>query len=493
MENILRGKYQLIDGVPRRIQGGQGTIHYAKDLSSSIDKTYIVKQFTPRYDCDDQLQVAKRLFVQEAEILQQLGSHSQIPQIFDYFEEDEQFFLVQELIEGQNLQQELEEKKYFTESETIDFLKNTLEVLKFVHQNSYIHRDIKPANLIRNKYDNKIYLIDFGAVKEKIKPENLDDQGNFTLTVAIGTPGYLPDEQKLGKPEFCSDIYALGMVAIQALTQIHPGNLSYDQDGNPLWRDRLPTSDYNFNPEFIELINKMVRCNYRERYQSSREVLRDLENLVDSPSPVKSGKIEINKQEINSIDRDINNQKPQKWCENKLFLPIILGLGTTFIGVAAFFLASKAPVPREDTYINANYGIKVEYPQNWTIQETDDPLYPGIIFLSPEENNTDNFLEQVKFSVERLSIILSLNEYTEEAIKEIATSNSIIEPPKKITVANREGRKVIYQGQDGLKRLEVWTIRNQKAYIATYTAETDKFGKFSKQADKIIQSLEIGY
>ena len=484
MQSTLRDKYQLIDGLPGGVKGGQGTIYYVKDITSSIEKIYIVKQFTPRYYNDYQLQVAKRLFIQEAKILQKLGSHSQIPQIFDYFEEKEQFFLVQELIEGQNLKQELDDKKYLTESETIDILKDVLEVLHFVHQNNYIHRDIKPSNLIRNKHDHKIYLIDFGAVKEKIKPENLDNQGNFTLTIAIGTPGYMPDEQKLGKPKFCSDIYALGMVAIQAITGLHPGELPYDKDGNSIWRDHLLTSNYHFNPEFLSLIDRMVCCNYQERYQSVVEVLKDLKKL-------ETNSLEIEKSDNPSVS-DLNTQQTNKKSNNQHFLRTTLGLGATIIGIAAIFLVSENIFTEKYvSYENSNYGIKVERPQNWSIQEEDDFVNPGIIFLSPEENNADNFREKVKFSVEQLSTPLSLNEYTEQAVREIKSPNSIIKQPKNITLANREGRKVIYQGKDGMKRMEVWALKNQKAYILTYTAEPNKFKKFSKQADTIIQSLNI--
>ena len=490
MHNTLRGKYQLIDGVPGKVQGGQGTIYYARDITSSIDKTYIVKQFTPRYDNDYQLQVAKRLFIQEAKILQKLGSHSQIPQIFDYFEEDEQFFLVQELIDGKNLQQELEEKQYLTESETINLLKDTLEVLNFVHQNNYIHRDIKPSNLIRNKYDNKIYLIDFGAVKEKIKPENLDAKGNFTLTIAIGTSGYLPNEQKLGRPEFCSDIYALGMVAIQALTGTHPGELAFDQDSNPLWRDRLPTSNYNFNPNFISLINRMVRGNYRERYQSVNEVLQDLNNL--DTSNFKLDETETNQNGSEPTEPDINDPKIGKKNNNQLLIWLAIGLGITIVGITAILIIVRTLLRQQYIYYeNANYGIAVTQPEDWSVQVEDDFLNPGIIFLSPPENDADDFQEKVKLSIENLSLPLSLNEYTEQAVKEITNSNLLIEPPKPITLAHREGRKVIYQGQDNKKRLEVWMLKNQKAYIVTYTAESDKFQKFFPQAEKIIQSLEV--
>ena len=181
-----------------------------------------------------------------------------------------------------------------------------------------------------------------------------------------------------------------------------------------------------------------------------------------------------------------------KKSNNKLFVWITLGLGTIIAGIFTIFLVPKPSLSEKYvSYENSDYKIKIERPQKWMIQEEDGPPYPGIIVISPQENNTDNFQEQVKFSVEQLDFPYSLNEYTDETIGEIEKSNSIIEKPKKITLANREGRKVIYQGKDGRKRLQVWAIKNQKAYIVTYTAEPDKFKKFSKQADTIIQSLEI--
>ena len=136
-------------------------------------------------------------------------------------------------------------------------------------------------------------------------------------------------------------------------------------------------------------------------------------------------------------------------------------------------------------------GIKLKRTKNWSIQQKDDFLKPGIILFSSEENNADNFREQVKVSVENLSTPLSLEEYTEQAVKEIEHYNSIIESPKDITLANRKGKKVIYQEQNGIKHLEVRTMKNHKIYIITYTEEPEKFNKFLKPADKIIQFLTI--
>ncbi|MEM8832383.1 MAG: protein kinase, partial [Cyanobacteria bacterium P01_G01_bin.19] len=148
--------------------GGFGAIYVARDTFSAIGGNYIVKHFAPNYSNQAQWETAMRLFRQESDSLQELGNHPQIPRIYDFFEEDSNFFLVQELIEGQTLEQELARVKYLSPAKAIELLTQTLEVLRFVHDSGYIHRDIKPANLIINRFDRRIFLIDFGAVKEKI-------------------------------------------------------------------------------------------------------------------------------------------------------------------------------------------------------------------------------------------------------------------------------------------------------------------------------------
>jgi eukaryotic-like serine/threonine-protein kinase len=461
----LRDKYQIIDRLST--QGGQATVYYAQDLSSSIDKIYIVKEFTPKYDDEFQFKVGKRLFKQEAKILQRLGSHSQISQIFDYFEELGQFFLVQEFIDGNNFQQELDLKKRLTETEAIDFLKDILPVLEFVHQNNYIHRDIKPSNLIRNKVDRKIYLIDFGGVKEKIKSENIDSQGNSNRTIAIGTPGYMPHEQWNGQPEFCSDLYALGMVVIQALTGVYPNTLIRDENNKLVWRDRLP-DNYKFNSNFLNLIDKTICFNCRERYQSAEEILRDITS--------------------DRLDRTITETKKNK-SSNKTKI-LFVGLGITAIGIAAILLGNL----QEEKYLtheDNHYGIKLDYPEQWSMQEDDNFLTPGLVFVSPLENDRDKFQEKVKVSVEELETPLSLNEYTEKSLIEIKKSNSIVQQPQNITLANREGRQVIYLDNDGNKHLEMWTLKDGKVYLVNYTAEENKFDRFLGKVQKMIRSLQI--
>ena len=156
-------------------------------------------------------------------MLGKLGSHDQIPRLLAHIEENQQFYLVQEYIDGQELSEEITPGKQWSEDPTIALLQDILEVLVWVQENKAIHRDLKPANIMRRR-DGKIVLIDFGAVKE-IGSQILNSQGQVPSTMIIGTPGYMPIEQFNCSPSLCSDIYAVGMIAIQALTGISPTNL----------------------------------------------------------------------------------------------------------------------------------------------------------------------------------------------------------------------------------------------------------------------------
>jgi CHASE2 domain-containing sensor protein len=132
-------------------------------------------------------------------------------------------------------------------------------------------RDLKPDNIIRSDRDGKLVLIDFGAVKE-INPQL---PGEANMTIAIGTRGYTPPEQYAGKPNYSSDIYALGTIAIEAITHTHPRDLPVDETtGEIQWRDLATVSD-----RLALILDKMVAYHFMYRYQSAREVLTDLETV----------------------------------------------------------------------------------------------------------------------------------------------------------------------------------------------------------------------
>ena len=293
---VLDGRYKLIKQIGA---GGFGHTFIARDMRRPGSPPCVVKQLKPASDDPNFIREARRLFNTEAETLEKLGNHDQIPQLLAYFEEDKQFFLVQEFVEGQSLYDELKASlpdvsdlenasqerllaelanidapardKQLSEVEVLKILKDVLEVLEFVHSEGVIHRDIKPDNLIRRKKDQKIILIDFGAVKAMQDANTklaADEKGESRFTVTIGTPGYMPSEQCAGRPTYNSDIYALGMVAIKAITGYGPTDLPTDlATGELVWRDKAQVSN-----GLAMVLTRMVRYHYTQRYQSVRDV-----------------------------------------------------------------------------------------------------------------------------------------------------------------------------------------------------------------------------
>ena len=268
---ILRNRYQIIKDLGG---GGFGDTYLAKDLDLPGKPHCVVKHLKSKDNRPAVLNLARRWFDTEAKVLYNLGNQSpQIPRLFAHFEENGQFYLVQEFIDGHNLNTEIIPGKKLSESSVITLLKDILEVLVVAHEhqpNAVIHRDIKPANLMRRRQDGKIILIDFGAVKE-INQLIVNVNGEIATTIAIGTRGYMPSEQAKGKPKLCSDVYAVGMTGIQALTGILPHQLQEDPNTREvIWRHLVP----KIEPKFAAVLDKMVRDHFNQRYQNAREALQ---------------------------------------------------------------------------------------------------------------------------------------------------------------------------------------------------------------------------
>ena len=281
MNRILLGdRYQIINTLGA---GGMGQTYVAEDTQRPGNPKCVVKQLKPANDDPNFLVIASRLFVGEAEMLEKLGKHDQIPQLLAHFERDGEFYLVQEFIDGQPLSAELPLGQRWAEADVVALLKDILVILEFIHGQGVIHRDIKPDNIMRRKQDRKLVLIDFGAVKQ-VRMQQTTAVGQVSVTVAIGTPGYMPTEQSSGKPRPSSDIYALGMVAIQALTGLVPSQLREDEDGEVIWRDQAEVSD-----GLATVLTMMTRHYFKHRYQSASEILKVLNNLNSSKSVVNPG------------------------------------------------------------------------------------------------------------------------------------------------------------------------------------------------------------
>jgi CHASE2 domain-containing sensor protein/predicted Ser/Thr protein kinase len=263
---LLDGRYQVEHTLGA---GGFGVTYLARDNKRPGKPQCVIKQLVPARRDANFVNLARRLFNTEAEILSKLGHHPQIPHLLAYFEHQQEFYLVQEFIDGTTLDRELEgATQAWSEEQVLDLLRQLLPVLGFIHSQYVIHRDLKPGNIIRDRHQGKLVLIDFGAVKE-IQPQITDEQN---VTISIGTRGYTPPEQYAGQPNYTSDIYALGSIAIEALTNTQPRYLPVDETtGNLIWQDLATVT-----PALALVLNKMVAYHFRDRYQSATAVLMDL-------------------------------------------------------------------------------------------------------------------------------------------------------------------------------------------------------------------------
>jgi serine/threonine-protein kinase len=279
-EAILAGRYQIVKPLGG---GGFGQTFLARDLQLPNQPACVVKQLKLQLLKPQELAIAKRLFDSEAKTLHDLGVHDQIPRLFAHFEQNGEFYLVQEYVEGQTLESEIGAGKQWQQAQLISSLYDILQVLAFVHSCQVIHRDIKPANLIRRRSDRKIVLIDFGAVKA-LNPDSLErfmQDENQTRSVVVGSLVYMPNEQLAGQPKFCSDVYALGIMCLQAFTGLSFRELPKDKQTNE-YSCALAVAQVNLkiNSGLAAIIDKMVRYDYRQRYHDATEALLALENLL---------------------------------------------------------------------------------------------------------------------------------------------------------------------------------------------------------------------
>jgi serine/threonine protein kinase len=283
MESVMIG--QLLDGRYRIAsklgEGGFGHTYLAHDTRIPNEPLCVVKHLKPASSDREYLKVANRLFTSEAQTLAQLGSHDRIPRLLAYFEEAGEFYLVEEFVEGRSLDLELVRGYRLSDTQVFQILDDLLSVVEYTHSHGVIHRDIKPDNIIRRRSDGKLVLIDFGAIKQV--QTQLNQEGQTAATVAIGTLGYMPSEQSQGKPRPNSDLYAIGVIGIQALTGLPPRELQEDyQTGELIWQHLVPNKS-----GLVDVLAKMTRYHYKDRYESAAEIRQLLATLGDRKLPTQ--------------------------------------------------------------------------------------------------------------------------------------------------------------------------------------------------------------
>ena len=285
MPQILAGRY-----IPQQLlgKGGFGAAYLACDRHTTKLRKCVVKQFQPPDHLNEKtLNIAEELFTREAEVLESLGNeHPQIPDLYAFFplilseendSENEFFYLVQEFIDGETLEQEVQKKGHFNEAEVLEVLENMLQVLQFVHDHHSIHRDIKPSNIMRDR-QGKLYLLDFGAVKR------VTGAGTSPYSsTGIYSFGFAPPEQMQGRQVYPStDLYALAATCLRLLTG-KPIQELYDSYNNQwAWRRHTEISD-----NLATILERMLFATPKERFLSAQAVLNAIQD-----NPVSKATIE---------------------------------------------------------------------------------------------------------------------------------------------------------------------------------------------------------
>ena len=283
MPLILAGRYLTVKLLG---QGGFGAAFLALDRFTPTMRFCVVKQFQPTGNLNaQQLAIAEGLFEREATVLEQLGNkHEQIPDLYAFFplivdnpqagKPDQFFYLVQEFINGKNLEQELDRTGPFSESAVKIVLEEMLKVLNFVHSKGSIHRDIKPSNIMRDQ-EGKLYLLDFGAVKQ-IAAGNVPGGGS----TGIYSMGFAPPEQMSGNQVYpATDLYALGVTCLYLLTGKSAQDLYDPYHTTWNWRTYAPS----VSDRLGQVLDRLLLPAPKDRYQSAIEVLEALDKPVSSP------------------------------------------------------------------------------------------------------------------------------------------------------------------------------------------------------------------
>jgi tetratricopeptide (TPR) repeat protein len=303
--HFLDGHYQIL----KVLNDGEKAKTYLVEDVNLPGSQFIVKQLSHHSSNPQTLTILSRLFTSKVETLEKLGQEQdKIQKLIAYFEENEEFYIVKEFIPGNPLTDKIIQGQPMREDQVISLLSEILEILVIVHSLGVIHRNIKPANIIRRESDKKLVLVDISNFNEGINNNSENAE-------------YMPIEQVNGNVKYNSDIYALGIVAIAALLGLPENEISNLRNqknkltGEIVWRNK----NIKVNKKLAKIINKMVRFDYRKRYQYATEVLDDLKRLT-------------------------NVEVQQKQPDKKLLIVLTGIAGLITLGVGVWFLHSLKPI-----------------------------------------------------------------------------------------------------------------------------------------------------
>jgi eukaryotic-like serine/threonine-protein kinase len=251
-------------------QGGMGAALLATDKRVN-NKAVVIKELVSDSSDPDKIKEDERNFKQEMMTLAALR-HPLIPAVTDSFEESLRYFMVQDYVEGENLEECMERTRQpMKEREALGYASQVLDVLEYLARRTppIVHRDIKPANIIISEEDKRAHLVDFGIARADVVKNARRKQ-----TSALGTPGYAPPEQYQGNADPRSDLYALGATLHHLMTNRDP------RDYPPFSYPPARTVNPQLSPEVEQLLAKATNNDVTQRYQSAIAMKRDVDAIL---------------------------------------------------------------------------------------------------------------------------------------------------------------------------------------------------------------------
>ena len=262
-------------------QGGFGKTLLAEDGDKPSKPHCVIKVFAPQGQGD--LAKASELFHQEADRLDDLGHHDQIPELLAYAEQGNTQYIVQQFIPGLNLKDEVSRQGLWSVEQLRDLFLDLLPVLQFCHDRSVIHRDIKPQNIIRRATDNKLVLVDFGAAKYATSETQLVA---YTQT-GVGSAEFAAPEQVKRRTTYASDLYSLGVTGLHLLTGASPWDLESEENfGQWQWRSFVQAQGTVLDPKLADFIDRLIAKSLSDRFRSAAEALAVLAPHLVPSKPI---------------------------------------------------------------------------------------------------------------------------------------------------------------------------------------------------------------
>jgi serine/threonine protein kinase len=288
---VLVNRYQIQDVIGI---GGMGSVYRARDMHfPSVLKLVAVKEMINQAPDPLVRQTIVQNFEREANILVTLN-HPSIPKIYDFFSHDERSYLVEEFINGKDLETILRQNQnQIREEQTVLWAIEICDVLEYLHTHQpepIIFRDIKPSNIMINQL-NRVVLVDFGIAKVF----KTGQKGTM-----IGTEGYSPPEQYRGDASLQTDIYALGATMHYMLTHRDPRlEAPFSFKDRPI-REINPT----VTPELEVIVDTALQYNPEDRFPTASDMkaaLIALARRTGALTKVTSARLTLQEQVVNPV------------------------------------------------------------------------------------------------------------------------------------------------------------------------------------------------